>query len=168
MPLTPLTLIIPTLPIPQGSPGSTQCGAVGIWICSHQLMEEASSMLISLGSDLWTPQNINRNHLIDFVFFFMFYPRPLSSLAYSPWSSRHCQTWGPSRGSVLKLDQSLVVHLHKLWATIASAHLASNTWVGLRLCGWVGVLVPPLGVLPCYQRWSVKAHMYNFDWDLFF
>lgn len=49
-----------------GFPSSTQCLSMGLCICCHQLLDEASLMATGLGTDLWVQQSFIRNHFIDF------------------------------------------------------------------------------------------------------
>jgi len=60
-----------------------------------------------------------------------FYPKSLNHQPSSSWPSRRYQAWAPSPGVCLKLDQSLVVHSHNLWASSAPEHLADRT-----VCWW--------------------------------
>lgn len=67
-----------------------------------------------------------------------FYPRTPSHGDSGCWSFRQCQAFVPSPGTGLKLDQSLVVYLHKHQATITPAHIVvRKCWVLGFLAGLV-------------------------------
>lgn len=50
------------------SPGSASSFAVGLCICSHPLLDEASLMTTELSTDIWVWQSIIKNHFIYFFF----------------------------------------------------------------------------------------------------
>jgi len=62
--------------------------------------------------------------------------------------SRLCQVSAPSCGMALKLDPSLVVHSQNFCTTVTPHILQERQIVGRRFCGWVGVPIPSVKVLP--------------------
>jgi hypothetical protein len=60
----------------------------------------------------------------------------------------------------LKLNQSLVGHTYNFCTTFILAHIKGNTKiVGQWFCGWVGVSVSPLGMLPVYRDAQFRFHI---------
>jgi hypothetical protein len=73
----------------------------------------------------------------------------LGYLTSESWLCSQCQWWAPSHGVGLKLDQSLIGHSYNFYATFTPAHFVGRT--NYRFCGWAGVPIPPLEVLPSYM-----------------
>lgn len=61
-----------------------------------------------------------------------------------------------SHGKNLRCKFCLLL-VHACVCVYSSVHvLAGQIW-GRRICGWVGVLFPPLGVLSGYGTWSLQG-----------
>lgn len=60
-----------------------------------------------------------------------------------------------SHGLVFNLDQSLFGLSKKFCITTGSVHAVGR--ISSRFCGWVRVLVPKMGLQPCYRIWLFPA-----------
>jgi hypothetical protein len=117
---------------------------VCLCICSYQLVDEASLLMVMLG---YVYKN-SRESLGSFHSLFVvvvvvivspvwFYPRFLGYLRSGSWPSKQCQVWAPSHSVGLKLYQSLVGHSYKFSAIFTPEHLASRTNYSLKVL-WLG------------------------------
>lgn len=86
-----------------------------------------------------------------------FYPRFLGYSASGSWLSRQCHVWISSPGMGLKLDQSLLGHSQKLWATFTLAHLAvrRNCRSTVLWLGWCPN--SSMKVMPYCRKWSIQV-----------
>jgi hypothetical protein len=127
-------LLVPSIPTaPTFSTSSTQlpaCPLMFWYWCLHLLPSAARGS--ELGTNLWLFFFLLLFVLVSSVWF---YPRSLSHPASGSWPFRQNPTWASSCGFGLKLDKS---NSHRLWATIAPAHLVGRMGVAQRLHGWVG------------------------------
>lgn len=60
--------------------------------------------------------------------------------------------WASSYVVSLELDQSLLGHSHKFYASIVLVHPAGRTSCRLKVYAWVGVLISLLETLPDYRK----------------
>ena len=88
-----------------------------------------------------------------------FYPRFLGHPASSFWLSLQCQEWVPFHGIYLNLVSSLIVwprcgHFHSV-LHLPQHILQTGQILNQNFCGWVGIPISSMGVLPGYRRWLV-------------
>lgn len=102
-------------------------------ICLHQLLEKAFLTMVRIG----------RISLGIILLIFLISPICFYLWAFQlppcSWISKQCCVWIPSHVLVLKLDQSLVAHSHKLWDTTLPLNLVEGTC--LWLVGFVVLLL---------------------------